>query len=148
MVHKENYVSARDDYQRFGHTPFFKTKGTVPDISDICEFPWYSWVYYRDHAASFPYYNERLGRYLGPAEYSVTMMSKWVMNNNGTILPFQTLRYRAERKFCLQRIVLLDLSKIKIIHNNNSHLLNLIVQQNWKSVRHLIQAYADGMVIQ
>jgi len=49
-------------------------------------------VYFRDHASSFPHTKERLGRYPGPAEHAGTMKSKWIMNDNGTVLPYQTLR--------------------------------------------------------
>jgi len=89
---RKNNVMAKDHYQLFGQTLHFKAKGIVPDILDICEFPWYSWVYFRDYAASFPFNKERLGKYLGPAEHAGTMLSKWVLNDKGTKLPFQTLR--------------------------------------------------------
>ena len=89
---KINNCLARDTYQLHNQTPHFIATGKATDISSICEFQWYEWVYFRDHASSFPYAKERLGRYLGPTEHAGTMMSKWIMNDNGTVLPYQTLR--------------------------------------------------------
>jgi hypothetical protein len=89
---KVNNCLARETYQLHNQTPHFKATGQITDISAICEFQWYEWVYFRDHASSFPYAKERLGRYLGPADHAGTMMSKWILNDKGTVLPFQTLR--------------------------------------------------------
>ena len=39
--------------------------GSQGDISNLCNFAWYEWVYYRDHD-SFPENKEKLGHVLGP----------------------------------------------------------------------------------
>jgi len=89
---KVNNVLAKDTYQLHGQTPYFKATGIAADISSLCEFEWYEWIYFRDHASKFPYAKERLGRYLGPADHAGTMMSKWILNENGKVLPYQTIR--------------------------------------------------------
>ena len=89
---KINNKLAKDTFQLHGQTPEFLATGVASDISDVCEYDWYEWVYFRDRAASFPNNPERLGRCLGPAEHHGTAMSQWVMNNKGTVLPIQSLR--------------------------------------------------------
>ena len=79
-------------YALDGQVPWTKMTGQPLDISDICEFKWYEWVYFRDHTSSFPHASEQLGRCLGPALNAGTAMSQWVMNRQGNVIPRQTLR--------------------------------------------------------
>jgi len=89
---KANNPIARDTYQLQSQTPSFKATGTITDISNVCKSEWYQWVYFRDHASSFPHTTkERFGRCLGTYTHSGTMMSMHIMNDNGTVLPFQTI---------------------------------------------------------
>ena len=37
------------------------------DISNLCQFDWYDWCYYRDNTERFPFNREVLGRVLGPS---------------------------------------------------------------------------------
>ena len=37
------------------------------DISNICQYSWYEWCYYREHTNRYPFSQEVLGRVLGPA---------------------------------------------------------------------------------
>ena len=89
---KVNNSLAREIYQLQGQTPSFKATGQITDISSICEFGWYDWIYYRDHEASFPRPKERLGRYLGPADHAGNLMAMWVLNDKGNVLPYQSIR--------------------------------------------------------
>ncbi len=86
-----NNATAHDHFQLEGMTPHTKLTGQPKDISELCEFGWYEWVYFRDSASPFPLPKESLGRCLGPAAHAGTAMSQYVMNINGTILPKQTL---------------------------------------------------------
>ena len=42
--------------------------GEEGDISNLCQFEWYEWCYYREQKEPFPHIKERLGRVLGPAK--------------------------------------------------------------------------------
>ena len=48
-----------------GRSPHVFTFGVQGDISIICNFRWYEWIYYHD-SGSFPENKEKLGRVLGP----------------------------------------------------------------------------------
>ena len=52
-------------FQNNDLTPHAATFGSQGDISNLCNFGWYEWVYHRDHG-SFPENKEKLGRVLGP----------------------------------------------------------------------------------
>ena len=72
--------------------PNTKMTGQPTDISHICEFKFYEWVYYLDHTASFPNKRYILGRCLGPSENFGNCMSQYVLNSKGKIIPRQTIR--------------------------------------------------------
>jgi hypothetical protein len=52
------------------------------DISNLCQFGWYEWCYYREHTASFPNQQEVLGRVLGSARGEGNEMCQWVLKGN------------------------------------------------------------------
>ena len=73
--------------------PYTKMTGQPYDISNLCLFSCYDWVYYRDtRVGGFPLPSESLGRCLGLADHDGNVMSQWVLRNNGKVLPYQTLR--------------------------------------------------------
>ena len=84
-------VVPRPLFQNNGLTPHSATFGVPADISNICNFGWYEWVYYRDHG-SFPIAKEKLGRVLGPIKNEGNEMAQAVLSSKGTILPRRTLR--------------------------------------------------------
>ena len=53
-------------YQLRGQTPEAVMLGSTPNISHICEFAFYEWVFYNDPITEFPSAKETLGCYLGP----------------------------------------------------------------------------------
>ena len=61
-------------FQLQGSNPYTATFGTQADISDLCYFAWYEWVYYRDKLAAFPFHKECLGQCLGPAKNDGNVM--------------------------------------------------------------------------
>ena len=61
-------MTAKDLFQLQGTTPHTATFGEEGDISNICQFGWYDWVYFRESVAAFPYPVEVLGRCLGPTK--------------------------------------------------------------------------------
>ncbi len=60
------------------------TFGTDADISNLSQFGWYEWVYFREDSASFPFQKEQLGRCLGPAKNENNEMAQWVLKENGS----------------------------------------------------------------
>ena len=62
-------VTPRDILQLNGNIPFIGTYGYQGDISNICEFGWYKWYYYREVShIKFPLQKRRLERVLGSWE--------------------------------------------------------------------------------
>jgi hypothetical protein len=78
-------------FQNNGATPYEATFGEQGDISNICNFGWYQWVYYRT-PGTFPEAKERLGRVLGPAKNEGSEMSQWILTSKGTVVPRRSLR--------------------------------------------------------
>ena len=78
-------------FQNKGATPHEATFGEQGDISNICNFGWYQWVYYRN-PATFPEGKECLGRVLGPAKNEGSEMAQYVLTSKGTVVPRRTLR--------------------------------------------------------
>jgi hypothetical protein len=85
-------VTAKKLFQLHGSTPHTATFGTEADISNLCLFGWYEWVYYRDQQAAFPFQKECLGRCLGPARNEGNVMANWILTQKGTVIPRRSLR--------------------------------------------------------
>ncbi len=85
-------ITAKKHFQLNGTNPHTTTFGTEADISHICQYAWYKWVYYRDAKTSFPYQKERLGRCLGPAKNEGNAVAQWILKENGKVVPRRTLR--------------------------------------------------------
>jgi hypothetical protein len=60
-------ITAKKLFQLNGTNPHTMTFGTDADISNLCQFGWYKWVYFREDSTKFPFQKERLGQCLGPA---------------------------------------------------------------------------------
>jgi hypothetical protein len=60
-------LTAKSNFKLHGSNPYTLTLGEEGDISNLCQFGWYEWCYYREHTAAFPNQQEVLGRVLGPA---------------------------------------------------------------------------------
>ena len=89
-------VIPRPLFQAQGKTPTECTLGVSSDISNICHFGWYEFVYYRDFG-SFPENKEKLGRVLGPCKNEGSEMSQSILTNKGTVVTRRTIRkLRAE----------------------------------------------------
>ena len=79
-----------------GQVPETVVTGNTADISELVEFGWYEWIYYRDATGSFPLPEEELGRYLGPSENVGSKMSMWSLKGNGKVVSRTTLRTLSE----------------------------------------------------
>ena len=60
-------LTAIDIFHLQGSNPHTATFGEEGDISHLCQFAWYEWVYYYDDSSKgqFPFSKARLGRVLG-----------------------------------------------------------------------------------
>ena len=56
-------------------------------MSNLCQFYWYEWCYYREHTAGFPLQREVLGRDLGPSKGEGNEMAQWILKANGLVVP-------------------------------------------------------------
>ena len=87
-----NNLTARDLFQLEGRNPHFTVTGEEGDISNLCQFDWYEWCYYREHTGNFPFDREILGRVLGPAKGEGNEMAQWILKSNGNVVPRRTVR--------------------------------------------------------
>ena len=72
--------------------PYTATLGDQADISNLCQFGWYEWVYYWDSLAGYPHQKEYLGRCLGHARNEGNEMTNLVLAISGTVIPRRTLQ--------------------------------------------------------
>ena len=78
-------------FQSNGLAPHTATFGVEGDISNICTFGWYEWVYYRDDC-SFPENKEKLGRVLDPIKNEGNEMAQAILNSNAKVVSRRSLR--------------------------------------------------------
>ena len=78
-------------FQLQGLNPHMVTLEEMADISNLCQFGWYEWVYFRQQTAQFPQQEEVLGRCLGPTKDEGNKMAQWILQINGQIVPCRTL---------------------------------------------------------
>ena len=86
-------LTAKKLFQLQGQNPMSATLGDEGDISNLCQFDWYSWAYFREQSSSFPHPSETLCRVLGPSRNAGNEMSQWVLKSNGKIVPRRSLRH-------------------------------------------------------
>ena len=66
--------------------------GAEGDISNLCQFDWYQWCYFREKKSEFPLAREVPGRVIGPAKGEGNEMTQWVLKANGNVFPCCTIR--------------------------------------------------------
>jgi hypothetical protein len=78
-------------FQLNGTNPTTATFGSHPDISNICQFNWYDWCYYREESAvQFPFQKRQLGRVLGPLKNEGNEMTQAILTITGKVVPRRT----------------------------------------------------------
>ena len=77
-----NNLTARNWFQLKGRNAHFSITREDGDISNLCQFVWYEWCYYRDHTSVFPIQQEILGRILGPAKGKGNVMARCILKAN------------------------------------------------------------------
>ena len=66
--------------------------GREGGITNLCQYKWYNWYYYRDQKEHFPFNREVLGRVLDPAKGKGNEMAQCILKSNGYVFPRQALR--------------------------------------------------------
>lgn len=89
---KVNNSTARNLYQLGSLTPYQTIYQREPDISNLCQFKFYDWCYYREETAKFPFPSQVLGRVLGPSDGVGNEMAVWIIRVDGRIISRQTAR--------------------------------------------------------
>ena len=54
-------MTAKNLFQLQGMNPHMATFGVEGDISNICQYKWYEWIYFRDGSMKYPFMKEVLG---------------------------------------------------------------------------------------
>lgn len=85
-------LTAKDMFSPHGTNPHTALTGDVGDISNLCQYDFYEWCYFREHGATFPHDKEVLGRILGPAKGAGNEMPQWILKVNGNVVPRRTHR--------------------------------------------------------
>ena len=85
-------LTAENIFQFQGNNPYLANLGDMGDISNICQFGWYEWVYFCQKTADFTFYKEQLGRCLGTTKNEGNDMCQWVIHHNGQAVPRQDIR--------------------------------------------------------
>jgi hypothetical protein len=68
--------------------------GQTADISFICLFKWYNWIYYNDSNVQFPDQKVVLGRYLGPTESEVgSVLTGKILTATGEVIRCDTFTH-------------------------------------------------------
>jgi hypothetical protein len=98
-------ITAKKLFQLNGTNPHMMTFGTKADISNLCQYGLYKWVYFRDVKTSFPYQKEQLGRCLGPGKNEGNVIAQWILKENGRVVPRRTLRRLSEAELSISNEV-------------------------------------------
>jgi hypothetical protein len=85
-------VTPRNLFQNDSLNPYSITFGAQADISNLCSFNWYDWIYYCDHGI-FPINKEQLGRVLGPFKNEGNKMAQAILTASGKVIPKRTIRH-------------------------------------------------------
>jgi hypothetical protein len=87
-----NNLTAKDRFNLQGTTAHTQTIGEEGDISNLSQYSWYDWCYYRENKNAFPFNKEILGRVLGPARGEGNEMCQWILKANGNVVPRRSHR--------------------------------------------------------
>ena len=87
-----NNLTAKDTFKLHGTNAHTALTGEEGDISNLCQFKWYDWCYFREQTERFPFNREVLGRVLGPAKNEGNAMAQSILKANGKVVPRRTSR--------------------------------------------------------
>ena len=84
-------LKSKNLLQLQGHTPHSMALGESGDISNLCQFRWYEWYYFKKCKASFPEPAEELGCCLVPSKNEGNEIFQSVIHMNGRVVPRRSL---------------------------------------------------------
>ena len=87
-----NNLTAKESFALRGSNAHSSVHGEEGDISNLCQFHWYEWCYFREKTAKYPFNQEVLGRVLGPATGEGNEMAQWILKANGSVVPRRSQR--------------------------------------------------------
>ena len=87
-----NNLTARNAFKLHGSTPHTVTTGDEGDISNLCQYGWYEWCYFRDQTVAFLNNKKVLGRVPGPARGAGNEIAQWILKVNGRVVLRRSLR--------------------------------------------------------
>ena len=86
-------LTPRNLFQLEKTTPYQMQFGIQGDISNLCQFDWYDWCYYREEGNNiFPKQKELLGKVLGPSKNEGNEMALNILNYKGNVVPRRSVR--------------------------------------------------------
>jgi hypothetical protein len=88
-----------DLYNLNGQVPETIMLGRTDDISFICSYAWYDWVYYNEQTAPFPEPKMTLWRYLGPTDPAGSVLTAKILTMNGDVIRRNTFRQLERKEF-------------------------------------------------
>ena len=81
-----NNLTVKSNFKNQATMAHTLTTGEEGDISSLCQYKWYEWVYFHEQTNKFPHNREVLGCYLGPAHGEGNEMAQWILQANGTVV--------------------------------------------------------------
>jgi hypothetical protein len=82
-----NNLTAKDTFKLHGTNVHASITGEEGDISNLCQYQWYDWCYFRDQKEKSPFKREGLGQVLGPGKGKGNKMAKLILKANGRVVP-------------------------------------------------------------
>ena len=129
-------LTERDLFQLQGSNPHTATFGEEGDISHLCQFAWYEWVYFYDDslAARLPFLMVMLGRFLGPPKNEGNEMTQWCLKSNVKFVPRRTVKRLTAEQLAPSNAV--EIAKRKAFYTNISRKLgeSFSLPENRKSI--------------
>eukprot|EP00957_Ditylum_brightwellii_P079812 6069811-Ditylum_brightwellii.AAC.1 len=87
-----NNLTPKRMFSLHGQSPHTDLHGEEGNISNLCQYDWYEWCYYREQKEKFPFNQEVLVRVLGLAKGKGNKMCQWIIKANSFVVPRKTLR--------------------------------------------------------
>jgi hypothetical protein len=78
--------------------------GETADISSLCKFEWFQWVWFRDEKALYPEDSRVLGRYLGPSKSIGPAMCMHILKSNSRVIQRTTVGPLTQAKLATDSI--------------------------------------------
>jgi hypothetical protein len=120
---------AHNIYALNDDVPNTAVSGDTTDISHLCEFAWYDWVWYLD-PVDFPEDKRKLGRWLGPAHDIGDAMCARILARNSQIISRTTYSPLSTSDLNSQQVKLLQESfekNVRLVMNEDDRIKNTYV---------------------